>query len=335
MRAYNTVKGIETYLTSLEGLNKLVRDRHEAGYDRKEPLGDFIILGHWRTDTCGNFDKCTFELDYKPADHFHEKLPPVILTDHLLENAKNLGLNLSVSSGGGSGVPPPFVVCPECDKGWTLANAYDTKVRTDDRIVPLHPGKSIADREKDWDGNKEGVFRFGPEPSVRNAKFIDLTLHPEYKGRVVNEKGWRYHHPPFEHERLKKDYIAEEGDECSLTVFIYEHKRCAELRKARWSREFFEGILSGAGFKNHVMNEIPNEYCHCEVCGPWFLARFPFGDIKIGWRKRVINIDWSNTGKDLGSLFEKEDITKGAHIIHAWGKEKAIDYLERIREALS
>ena len=329
-RTYDTLAGIESYLTDLDGLNRLIQHRMNAGYKRKERLHDWVIMGRWATDSCGNFGRCEFQLDHKPIQPPAD-FPKVTTRDDAFRHLANLSMGTYSSSD----VPSSHLVCPECKKGWSLENAHDTFVRKDDRVVPLTPGKTIRERQKDWDSDPEGHFRFGPEPSVRNPKFIDLSPHPEYKNSKVNEKGWRYHHPPFDHERLTMDYVAEEGDECSVTVFLYFHKRCWALYKARRERAHFEEIFAGADMKPVTLNEIPNGYCPCEVCAPWFVATFPFGDIKIGWRKRVINIDWSSTGKDLEHLFKEEDVTKDPHYIHAWGAQKASEYLKRINGALA
>ena len=60
----------------------------------------------------------------------------------------------------------------------------------------------------------------------------------------------------------------------------------------------------------------------------------PYGDIKIGWRKRVISIDWSSTKRNLLHLFKDEDVTKEPYLVHAWGTDKAVDYLKRIHGAM-
>jgi len=44
---YDTARGIDTHLHSLEALNKLFNERHDAHYVRGERLGDFVILGTW------------------------------------------------------------------------------------------------------------------------------------------------------------------------------------------------------------------------------------------------------------------------------------------------
>jgi hypothetical protein len=86
------------------------------------------------------------------------------------------------------------------------------------------------------------------------------------------------------------------------------------------------------------VQEIPNGYCNQYCCRhlPWFIVTTPVGHITIGWRKNVINIDWSNsmlkaTAKEL---FEKEDTTRYDRGIHAWSYEKATEYLKVILSAI-
>jgi len=82
------------------------------------------------------------------------------------------------------------------------------------------------------------------------------------------------------------------------------------------------------------VEEIPNGYCSDWCCRhlPWFIVTTSVGRFKIGWRKRVISIDWSDTVETgfATSLFEDEDVTKIAKCIHAWSMEKAKEYIDRI-----
>jgi len=77
---------------------------------------------------------------------------------------------------------------------------------------------------------------------------------------------------------------------------------------------------------------------HCTMCADWFNVNTRWGNIKIGWRKSVINIDWSglkNPSKINGYvLFKDEDTTKSNDSIHAGGWDKCTDYLTAIRETL-
>lgn len=94
-----------------------------------------------------------------------------------------------------------------------------------------------------------------------------------------------------------------------------------------------------AGIGPIYAKEIPNEYCPraCCVTKPWALVTTSKGHFKIGWMKRVINIDWTDsTVKGSGEeLFPDEDVTKSSkyekeRLIHAWGWDKAVEYLKRL-----
>lgn len=82
------------------------------------------------------------------------------------------------------------------------------------------------------------------------------------------------------------------------------------------------------------VEEIPNGYCSNGCCAdkPWFIVTTKIGRIKIGWRKRVINIDWSDSENKTEAkvLFPDEDVTKYDRDIHACSYEKAKEYLDKI-----
>lgn len=81
---------------------------------------------------------------------------------------------------------------------------------------------------------------------------------------------------------------------------------------------------------------IPNGYCSRACCEhlPWFQMTTRLGVIKIGWRKRVISIDWSDStvAREAKELFAGEDVTKDGRLIHAWGYDKAREYLRTLFE---
>jgi len=94
-------------------------------------------------------------------------------------------------------------------------------------------------------------------------------------------------------------------------------------------------LLAVFGNRMIYAKEIPNGYCDCYQCkltSPWFEVTTAKGVIKIGWRKRVINIDWSasDVEKTAEELFSGEDVTKYDKDIHAWGLDKAREYVETI-----
>ncbi|MCK9416400.1 hypothetical protein M0Q97_07065 [Candidatus Dojkabacteria bacterium] len=91
-------------------------------------------------------------------------------------------------------------------------------------------------------------------------------------------------------------------------------------------------------FKNHSLifvKEIPNQY----ECVNGFSKHFPWleitttkGIFTIGWRKRVIQIDWSHSiiNIEAKNIFSSEDVTMGDKYIHAWGIEKAQEYIDKL-----
>lgn len=63
---------------------------------------------------------------------------------------------------------------------------------------------------------------------------------------------------------------------------------------------------------------------------PWWLVKTKYGLIQIGWRKRVISIDWLDT--DIPALITQEDVTKSPTSVHAWTFVKALEYLTELKK---
>ncbi len=82
------------------------------------------------------------------------------------------------------------------------------------------------------------------------------------------------------------------------------------------------------------VEEIPNGYCSdwCHKHLPWFKVTTPVGRFTIGWRKRVIHLEWTETQgtKTAANLFAADDVTKGERYIHAWGLDKARAYIAAV-----
>ncbi len=85
------------------------------------------------------------------------------------------------------------------------------------------------------------------------------------------------------------------------------------------------------------VEEIPNGYCSEWCCSqkPWFVVTTTYGRIKIGWRKRVIEIYWGDSAitATAESLFPGEDVTKSERLIHAWGYDKARQYIRTLEQS--
>lgn len=100
------------------------------------------------------------------------------------------------------------------------------------------------------------------------------------------------------------------------------------------TKESFRKAFEDAGLGPIYMKELPNEYWGKDpwaIRSPWFLVTTRLGHFKVGWRKRVINLDWSQTEKKSGRLNhlgEKDNVTFGDFYIHAYGYEKLTEYLK-------
>lgn len=67
---------------------------------------------------------------------------------------------------------------------------------------------------------------------------------------------------------------------------------------------------------------------------PWWFVKTQFGWVEIGWRKRVIQINWSDIGGARGIDVTADDVTKDNFYVHAWSIPKALEYLTTLRKLL-
>ena len=72
--------------------------------------------------------------------------------------------------------------------------------------------------------------------------------------------------------------------------------------------------------------DMPNPHCG-------WLVKTPAGLIEIGWRKRVMSIDWSDT--NVRAEVTKDEVTKDEHLVHAYTEEKALEYLKELRRQMT
>lgn len=62
--------------------------------------------------------------------------------------------------------------------------------------------------------------------------------------------------------------------------------------------------------------------------GPWWLLMTEAGPIRIGRRKRVIEIEWDQTS--IRKVVTEDEVTKHDTLVHAWSTEKALEYLKAL-----
>jgi hypothetical protein len=344
---YDTKQGILASLNSLPELHQLLAERRLAGYERNERLNIYYILGVYMLDSAGNC--CKGEKGASPRDY----LPniPLVMTDlemrDHLRRRKLTDTPMSFAINGGN-IPEAGQHCPVCSRTWTVQNCMDvvSHHRTDAFPLGDFVGKTLGEVKAAFAQKNEAIYRMQPDILIRNDRYIDLS--PKYPGTQVdwqksivkNERGWL-----GEKDGITDDYIIQLGDEGFFNVWTYYHADCNRRHLAQEEEKSFREIFIKAGFENVRLTALSNEYCDCDHCAPWFNVETEFGVIKIGWRKRVINIDWSQilTARaevglkkiDFLSLFKDEDVTKEPDYIHAWGWEKAQEYLGRLLSRLA
>lgn len=317
---YNSKELIELYLNDLTGLNKLASDRRDAGYTRNERLEDFIILGRWVTDRCGNFGKILSNYSSViPAEAFKGCPPVMTLSEY---NKLRLGDDGSISWGIGSELPPDYVKCAYCELPWTIKDAHDCRSQSTTEVIDATPfiGATLFNIEKlpQFDLNHHRV----------------TTDHVRHKDQIEGSSD------------VGKDYKIQDGDKIFAHVWNYSHIECRKLNEVSKSIEEINDLLNKVESINEFKLILMKNQYHSDYNEPWYRVKFSTyfnenstyfnenHEISIGWRKRVIKIDWSKSGKDLQHLFESENVTKEANMIHAYGYEKAAEYLNKIIPAL-
>jgi hypothetical protein len=61
---------------------------------------------------------------------------------------------------------------------------------------------------------------------------------------------------------------------------------------------------------------------------PWWLVETPYGLIKIGYRKRVTEVNWERT--KLRRKVTEDDVTSEKSYVHAWTEDKLLTYLREL-----
>ncbi|AXQ70018.1 hypothetical protein HOU03_gp250 [Caulobacter phage CcrSC] len=89
-------------------------------------------------------------------------------------------------------------------------------------------------------------------------------------------------------------------------------------------RKDLDAILHLAGIKPLGIWETVNGYSKTRE-DPWYLVHTDFGMIHIGWRKRVISIDWEQT--KVRVIVTEDDVTKDETQVHAHSMADAAVYL--------
>jgi len=244
---YDTKEGLEARLKSgIAGLREIARARHTAGYERRERMAEWCLIGRFWTDSCGNFSRFTEGAPHDQRGRI--EIPDVMSREQALGISEWITTTFTE-------LPPEDGRCDRCDGVWTMRN--------------------------------------------------------------VDDFMW------------KRD----RGD---LPVARARHKTCNRLAIIEAEADEIRKIVERSEMPFNSIHMIPNEYFpDPDVYGPWFMIETPKGRIKIGWRKRVINIDWSLSGYGAKGedVVDEANVTYGPQYVHAYGADKAVEALRKIAGA--
>lgn len=100
------------------------------------------------------------------------------------------------------------------------------------------------------------------------------------------------------------------------------------------TNEQVKALFLLAGIPVEQTYEIKNQYwpdhpSYDSVRSPWWLVKTPAGLIEIGWRKRVISINWEGA-KAVRAVVTEDDVTKSEQLVHAYSYAKAVEYLTEL-----
>lgn len=266
---YNTVEGVSKAITTLEGLNNLIKARSDAGYKRKERMYEFYILGRYFLDTCGNFGVISKE--FIPAEHipdfpeivdkecfwaaietWQKKEQPDVLTHDEMHapdfdwSANKRPYPVSISIGCENPIPPAHIVCPWCKKGWTIDNCYDVERRREPEEM-INAENFIGET---WQSIKNNFDQLGDalyvvERSIQKNRNVDLKPLKDCETFKAD---------PID---LLKDvfpgYVIKKGDHIFLKKINYYHKECyiahseqiCDEHRKNGGKNYIQGNLAG------------------------------------------------------------------------------------------
>jgi hypothetical protein len=116
-------------------------------------------------------------------------------------------------------------------------------------------------------------------------------------------------------------------DEVLATRYEKSEQCSKAVAKNKKLLELFDAPI----YVDEIDNKYWGDHSHFRKI-PWFIVTTKIGRFIIGWRKRVISIDWSDTRgtKTSKELFADENVTKDTKMIHAWSMDDARRYINTI-----
>lgn len=90
-----------------------------------------------------------------------------------------------------------------------------------------------------------------------------------------------------------------------------------------------------AGVPYTEVHELPNGYLASRTDDPWLLFVCAGRTFRMGWRKRVLHVEWTN---GLAAPISEPDLQWISHddnYFHAWNWPQALTFLSRVVDQLA
>lgn len=313
-------------------LYALLQARRDAHYVRSERLAEWVVLGRLHLDSCGNAAVIT-----SPSDPSWAK-EPVYTWDDAFRAMRQAGLDGRIVASH-QPIPTSDLVCPCCNQRWDIYNFTDYTIDRSSETVPLshYIGRTLAEAQTLIEQRTNARY-ISSEYPLRNDKYIDLTPEEKYPTLKKNEFGHlrrisRNTTTGETHGDIDpKTHIIEKGDEAEFQTLTFKHQGCNKAELERQTYADFSKAFHDAGMTISATQQVPNEYGSTSYRGPWYIITTQFGPFKVGWRKRVIELNWTAAGEDYLGLFNDVKDTKDHTGLHAYSYQDLMKYLTRISE---
>lgn len=239
---------------------------------------------------------------------------------------------VSVSFALGKWLPPVSIPCACCNRAWKVEDIADMAVQSE--IVEFRPkkseiGKPLSELWKRFEGRTDAKFiPMEAHYAVRNIRLIDHSPNPDFPSLEINARGC---YPLKDGE--SKDHVLQVGDQAEFHKLKFVHGDCQRRQKNRYWKNELKRAFVQAGYQKVSFTTKPSGY-HSGY-PDWYDVTTEIGVVEIGSRKRVVHIGVQNVlhAARLDILFKKEDVAKTERYVHAWDKDKVVEYLRAILDS--
>lgn len=277
-------------------------------------------------------------------------MPSVIPYDEMWRELERVdgGNEINMSFSIHDDLPLAHLVCPYCHYGWNIEDIDDCVRDFRSETMPISgpAGMTLGQFWESLEGMTDADRSWQPEMLVRNDRFIDLS--PKYPGTdkdyekelVKNKNGWMSAEnlsihmgsiepgvEPGKPNPAAASYVVQPGDETHVNARRYYHVKCKQASIDSITLGEFKKAFLDAGIQVNNWLGVENEYGSRSYRGNWYSVMTNYGQIKIGWRKRVIEVKFP-CFFSTASFFPKENVTKFDTSIHAWSYDKLVEYLK-------